>query len=86
MVFFCSVIKIQSHFIGGCMLIGLLLVFVICFSIYLAIEAMKAGMCQRKWFFAAMCLGPLALPMFNMKKRMYFRQLQVQQKAVSARF
>ncbi len=67
------------------MLLVLALFVVLGFSVYLAIEAMKAGMCERKWFFAAMCLGPLIWPMFNMKKQMYFRQLQMQQKAVVVR-
>lgn len=67
------------------MLIVLLLVFVFCFAVYLAIEAMKAGMCERRWFFAAMCLGPIVWPMFNMKKQMHFRRLQAEQKAVSLR-
>lgn len=60
--------------------------FVLIFSVYLAIEAMKAGMCKKKWFFAAMCLGPFIWPMFNMKKQMHFRKLQRQQKAVSLYF
>lgn len=67
------------------MLLVFALVFVLCFSVYLSIEAMKAGMCERKWFFAAMCLGPLIWPMFNMKKQMHFRKLQMQQKAVVVR-
>ena len=68
------------------MLILLLLVFVLCFSIFLAIEAMKAGMCERRWFFAAMCLGPIIWPMFNIKRQMHFRKLQAQQGAVRMRF
>lgn len=67
------------------MLIVLLLVFVFCFSVYLAIEAMKVGMCERRWFVAGMCLGPLIWPMFNIKKQMHFRKLQAQTKAVSFR-
>ena len=50
------------------------MVFVLCFSIFLAIEAMKAGMCERKWFVAAMCLGPIVWPMFNVKKQMHLRK------------
>jgi len=67
------------------MLVVLLLVFVFCFSVYLAIEAMKAGMCERRWFFAAMCLGPLIWPMFNMKKQMHFRKLQAEEGAATIR-
>ena len=67
------------------MLLVFALVFVLCFSVYLSIEAMKAGMGERKWFFAAMCLGPLIWPMFNMIKQMHFRKLQMQQKAVVVR-
>ena len=70
---------------GGIVLIVFLLIFVLCFSIYLAIEAMKAGMCGRKWFFAAMCLGPIIWPMFNVKKQMYFRKLQAKEGATSIR-
>lgn len=45
------------------------------FSIYLAIEAMKFGMCEKRWFFAAMCLGPIVWPMFNAKRQMQLRRL-----------
>ena len=68
------------------MLIALLLIFVFCFAIYLAIEAMEAGMCERRWFFAAMCLGPIIWPMFNVKKQMHCRKLQAQEGASSLRF
>lgn len=67
------------------MLIFLLLLFVFCFAVYLAIEAMKVGMCERTWFFAAMCLGPIIWPMFNMRKQMNFRRLQAQEGTSSLR-
>lgn len=58
------------------MLILLLMVIVVCFSIYLAIEAMKNGMCEKRWFVAAMCFGPVVWPMFNVKKQMLLRKQQ----------
>ena len=60
------------------MLVLLCMLFVACFSVFLAIEAMKAGMCERRWFVAGMCLGPLVWPMFNVKKQMHLRKLQGQ--------
>lgn len=58
------------------MFILLLMVIVFSFSIYLAIEAMKHGMCEKKWFVAGMCLGPVVWPMFNVKKQMLLRKQQ----------
>lgn len=60
------------------MLVLLFMLIVFCFAVYLAIEAMKAGMCERKWFVAGMCLGPIVWPMFNVKKQMHLRRLQSQ--------
>ena len=58
------------------MLVLLVMFIVFCFSIYLAIEAMKSGMCEKRWFIAAMCLGPAAWPMFNVKRQMLLRKQQ----------
>ncbi len=52
------------------MLIILLMLVVFCFSIYVAIEAMKSGMSEKSWFIAGMCLGPFIWPMFNVKRKM----------------
>lgn len=67
------------------MFVLLLMLIVLCFSIYTAIEAMKLGMCQKKWFVAAMCFGPLIWPMFNVKRQMHLRKLEVN-KGGSLRF
>jgi len=56
--------------------IFLLMLIVFVFSIYLAIEAMKNGMCEKRWFIAGMCLGPIVWPMFNVKRQMLLRQQQ----------
>ena len=58
------------------MLLVLVMVIVFSFSIYLSIEAMKNGMCEKKWFIAAMCLGPVIWPMFNVKRQMLIRKNQ----------
>ena len=58
------------------MLVLLVMLIVFAFSIYIAIEAMKNGMCERKWFFAGMCLGPVVWPMFNVKRQMLMRKQQ----------
>jgi len=52
------------------------MVIVFSFSIYLSIEAMKNGMCEKKWFIAGMCLGPVVWPMFNVKRQMLIRKHQ----------
>ena len=51
----------------------------------MAIEAMKLGMCQKKWFIAAMCFGPVIWPMFNVKRQMHLRKLE-NNKGGSVRF
>jgi len=58
------------------MLVLLLMAIVLSFSLYIAIEAMKLGMCQKKWFVAGMCLGPVVWPMFNVKRQMHLRKLE----------
>jgi hypothetical protein len=52
------------------MLLVFAIIFMLAFSIYLSIEAMKFGLCEKRWFVAAMCLGPVALPMFNVKRNL----------------
>lgn len=64
------------------MAVVLFLVFVFLFAVYIAFEAMKFGMCQRKWFVVGMCLGPLAWPMFNVKRQMKLRLAQKHQQTV----
>lgn len=56
------------------------------FACYFAVEAMKVGLCEKRWFAIGVCFGPLLLPMFNMHKRVKFRQLQVAQKAIVVAF
>ena len=58
------------------MFVLLLMTIVVSFSFYIAIEAMKFGMCKKKWFVAGICLGPVAWPMFNVKRQMHFRKLE----------
>ena len=64
------------------MLLILLMVIVLSFSIYLSIEAMKNGMCEKKWFIAGMCFGPVVWPMFNVKRQMLLRKNQGRQGAI----
>ncbi|MBU2917790.1 hypothetical protein KO505_07420 [Psychrosphaera sp. F3M07] len=52
------------------MLILLIMLIVLCFSVYVAIEAMKHGMSEKSWFIAGMCFGPIIWPMFNAKRKM----------------
>ncbi|MBU2881587.1 hypothetical protein KO525_17405 [Psychrosphaera sp. B3R10] len=58
------------------MFVLLMMVAVVCFSVYLSIEAMKNGMCEKRWFVAGMCFGPVVWPMFNVKKQMLLRKQQ----------
>ena len=52
------------------MFILLIVLIVFCSAVFVAIEAMKNGMSKKVWFVAGMCLGPVILPMFNVKRKM----------------
>jgi hypothetical protein len=43
-------------------------------SITVYIAALRAGMAAKPWALAALCLGPLVLPLFHSHKRLTLRR------------
>lgn len=54
-------------------ILGLILSFALC-TVYYYIETVRHGMAKKRWVMAALCLGPMTLPMFEISKHLAVRK------------
>lgn len=54
--------------------IGIIMSFILC-TIYYFVETVRNGMGKKRWITAGIVLGPMALPMFQISKKMNLRKV-----------
>jgi hypothetical protein len=53
---------------------GLIISFIFC-TVYFLVEAVRNGMAKKRWVTVGIVLGPMALPMFQVSKKMAIRKI-----------